>query len=208
MPNPEGPRGLQRGAKRALDATAAAGLLMLCSPLMLLVTVLVKLDSPGPVFIRQPRLGQNRRPFTLYKFRSMVANAESLRSDMLHLNEVDGPLFKIRNDPRRTRVGKQLRRFSMDELPQLWNVLRGDMSLVGPRPPLKDEVEADYLRQSRRLKFPPGMTGLWQVSGRSLLKYEDMIGLDLRYTRQWSIWLDLRILARTLPVVASGRGAY
>jgi len=198
----------QLRVKRSMDAVGAISLLLLCAPVMVAVAVLIKLDSDGPVLVRQPRVGQHGRIFTLLKFRSMVHNAESLRDDLLHLSHVDGPIFKLRNDPRRTRVGRHLRRMSVDELPQLLNVLRGEMSLVGPRPPFLHEVEADYMSQSRRLKFPPGMTGLWQVSGRSLLQYEQMVGLDIRYTRQWSLWLDLRILAKTIPVVVSGKGAY
>jgi lipopolysaccharide/colanic/teichoic acid biosynthesis glycosyltransferase len=208
MPSPENTTGLQRKAKRTLDAAVAITMLACCTPLLVMIAILIKLDSPGPVLIRQQRVSRSRRPFTLYKLRSMVANADELRAAILDLNESDGPMFKIRDDPRCTRVGKFMRRLSLDELPQLWNVLTGDMSLVGPRPPFMHEVEADFLRQSRRLQVLPGMTGLWQVSGRSLLRYDDMIGLDLRYTRTWSLWLDLRILARTVPVVATGWGAY
>jgi lipopolysaccharide/colanic/teichoic acid biosynthesis glycosyltransferase len=208
MPSPENTTGLQRKAKRTLDAAVAIILLACCTPILVIIAILIKLDSPGPVLVRQQRVSRNRRPFTLYKLRSMVANAEELQAAMLDLNESDGPLFKIKDDPRCTRVGKFMRRLSLDELPQLWNVLTGEMSLVGPRPPFIHEVQADFLRQSRRLQVPPGMTGLWQVSGRSLLRYDDMIGLDIRYTRTWSLWLDLRILARTVPVVATGWGAY
>src|SRR5205823_601454 len=146
-------------------------------------------------------------PFELLKFRSMVKNAGQLRRELAELNEAKYPLFKIRRDPRITRVGRHLRRFSLDELPQLINVLAGEMSLVGPRPPFHDEVDEDVLRQSLRLKFPPGMTGLWQVRGRTDADYDAMIRLDFQYTRGWSIWLDFKILIETLPAIISGRGA-
>ncbi len=198
----------QRVAKRALDITVAAALLVLAAPLMLLVAVAIKLDSPGPVIFRQRRVGKDGRLFTFYKFRGMVADAEARLHEVAHLNEVDGPIFKSRRDPRVTRVGRVLRRTSLDELPQLWNVLRGDMSLVGPRPPLPTEVAQYEPWQRDRLLAPGGITGLWQVSGRNLLGFEDMVRLDLEYITRWSLWLDLVILARTVLVVFTARGAY
>ena len=195
-------------AKRALDITVAAALLVLAAPLMLLIALAIKLDSPGPVIFRQRRVGKDGRPFTFYKFRGMVADAEARLHEVAHLNEVDGPIFKSRRDPRVTRVGRVLRRTSLDELPQLWNVLRGDMSLVGPRPPLPTEVTRYEPWQRDRLLVPGGITGLWQVSGRNLLGFEDMVRLDLEYITRWSLWLDLRILLRTILVVLTARGAY
>ena len=195
-------------AKRALDITVAAALLVLAAPLMLLIALAIKLDSPGPVIFRQRRVGKDGRLFTFYKFRGMVADAEARLHEVAHLNEVDGPIFKSRRDPRVTRVGRVLRRTSLDELPQLWNVLRGDMSLVGPRPPLPTEVTRYEPWQRDRLLVPGGITGLWQVSGRNLLGFEDMVRLDLEYITRWSLWLDLRILLRTILVVLTARGAY
>jgi len=205
---PEGPSGWQGRLKRLSDVVASLLLLALIIPLIALVAITIKLDSPGPILIRQQRLGRRGIPFQVLKFRSMVANAEQLRSGLADLNEATPPLFKIRHDPRLTRAGRHLRRLSLDELPQLVNVLLGQMSLVGPRPPFAHEVQEDALRQSLRLKFPPGMTGLWQVSGRSDLDYENQVRLDLLYTRKWSFWLDLKILFRTVPVVIAGKGAY
>lgn len=200
--------GWQGVAKRVLDVTVAAALLVLTAPLLLLIALAVKLDSPGPVIFRQRRVGKNGREFTFYKFRGMVADAEARLHEVAHLNEVDGPIFKSRRDPRVTRVGRVLRRTSLDELPQLWNVLRGDMSLVGPRPPLPAEVAKYEPWQRDRLLAPGGITGLWQVSGRNLLGFEDMVRLDLEYITRWSLWLDLRILLRTMLVVLTARGAY
>jgi len=205
---PQGPCGLQGRLKRGVDVVGSLLLIALVIPIIALVAITIRLDSPGPVVIRQLRLGRRGIPFQIFKFRSMVANADQLRPGLDHLNEATPPLFKIRRDPRLTRMGRHLRRLSLDELPQLLNVLLGQMSLVGPRPPFATEVHADVIRQSLRLKFPPGMTGLWQVSGRSNLDYESQIRLDLLYTREWSFWLDLKILFRTLPVVIGGKGAY
>ena len=207
VPNGEAPQGLGAFSKRVMDVTVGASLLVILSPLLLLTAGLVRVDSAGPVLIGQDRVGRGLRPFRIYKFRSMVAGAEEMRESLLHLNEAEGPTFKIRNDPRLTRIGRFLRRSSLDELPQLWNVLRGDMSLVGPRPPFSHEVEHDLLRQRARLRVSPGMTGLWQVCGRSNLNYEAMVRLDLRYVRGWSFLNDLRILLRTIPVVITGKGA-
>lgn len=208
VPTPGGPTGIQAAAKRVIDLVVACGLLVLLSPLMAVVAVAIKLDSPGPVLLRQDRIGRHLRPFQMLKFRSMIAKAGAMQQDLASLNERRGANFKIRNDPRLTRVGKFLRRFSIDELPQLINVVLNEMTLVGPRPPFPGEVEQDFLRQAIRLKFPPGMTGLWQISGRADLDYDEMIRLDLRYTRQWTLGHDLAILARTPAAVVSARGAY
>ena len=204
---PSGPNGTQATIKRALDIALATLLVALSAPLMGLIWLVIKLDSNGPALICQDRVGRGLRPFRMYKFRSMVNQAESLLPGLLDRNETEGPIFKMRYDPRITRVGRYLRRLSMDELPQLINVLRGEMALVGPRPPFTDEVIQDYLRQAIRLQCPPGMTGVWQVSGRSDLSYEMMIGLDLGYALHWSLARDLAILIRTVPAVVSGRGA-
>jgi lipopolysaccharide/colanic/teichoic acid biosynthesis glycosyltransferase len=203
----EAPRGAGAVSKRAVDIAVGGAALLLLAPILLVIAGLVRLDSGGPVVIGQDRVGRGLRSFRIYKFRSMVAGAEEMRESLLHLNEAEGPTFKIKNDPRLTRIGTFLRRSSLDELPQLWNVVRGDMSLVGPRPPFAHEVEHDLLRQRARLRFAPGMTGLWQVSGRSNLNYEAMVRLDLRYVRGWSFVSDLRILLRTIPVVITGKGA-
>ena len=194
--------------KRAVDATVATFSLAVLSPLFLILAVLVKLGSKGPVFFRQTRCGLGGRNFVLLKFRSMVLNADELLSDLSELNEAEAPLFKIRNDPRCTRVGRWMRMFSFDELPQLWNIFRGDMSLVGPRPPLPQEVEQYQPWQRRRLRMRPGLTCLWALEGRSEVRFERWTRLDLLYIDNWSIWLDLKILLKTIPAVLSGRGAH
>jgi len=192
--------------KRAMDVAGAAVGLTLLSPLFLLIALLIKLDSPGPVFFVQERVGLHGRRFRMYKFRSMVADAERRLSEVAHLNETSGPVFKVRDDPRVTRVGRFLRRTSLDELPQLWNVLRGEMSLVGPRPPLPREVEAYGPRERRRLMVKPGITCLWQVNGRHRIPFDRWVELDLEYIERWSLWLDLKILARTIPAVLGRTG--
>jgi lipopolysaccharide/colanic/teichoic acid biosynthesis glycosyltransferase len=194
-------------AKRLLDIVASAALLLLSLPVLLLAMLAIRIDSPGAVLFSQLRCGRDARRFRLWKLRTMTADAESRKPGLLHLNEMDGPLFKMRCDPRVTRVGRVLRRWSLDELPQLWNVLRGEMSLVGPRPPLPQEVIHYTPRERRRLSVTPGITGAWQVSGRSELDYEEWVRLDLDYVERASLSLDLRILARTLPAVLGGRGA-
>ena len=204
---PASPGGAKAWLKRALDVTAAACLLVLSAPILGVIALLIRAGSPGPVVLRQERVGRDLMPFQMLKFRSMVSGADRMRDSIQHLNEANGPLFKIRQDPRTTGVGKLLRRFSLDELPQLVNVIRGEMSLVGPRPPFQSEVDEDHLRQRLRLRFTPGMTGLWQVSGRSELPYESMLELDFAYMRRWSLYTDLKILAMTLPAVIRGRGA-
>ena len=200
-----GPRML---VKTVFDRVVAAFLLLLASPVLALVALAIRIESRGPVFFRQVRIGVAGRPFLMLKFRSMVGDAEQQRALLAELNEGNGVLFKIRNDPRITRVGSVLRRFSLDELPQLINVVRGDMSLVGPRPPLPEEVEGYDDDAVRRLRVRPGMTGLWQVSGRSDLSWEESLRLDLRYVDNWSMALDLSILWRTWRAVLHGSGAY
>jgi exopolysaccharide biosynthesis polyprenyl glycosylphosphotransferase len=194
--------------KRIIDVVGSMSGLILLAPLLLLLALVVKLTSRGPVLFVQERCGMRGRVFRFYKFRTMVADAEARKAELRHLNEMKGPAFKIRRDPRVTRLGTMLRKTSLDELPQLWNVLRGDMSLVGPRPPTVDEVELYTTQHAQRLSVTPGLTGLWQVSGRNALPHFDQwIELDLRYVRTWSLWLDIRILARTVVVVLLARGA-
>lgn len=196
-------------AKGAIDFLGSLTLLIVTSPLMLLAVLAVKLTSPGPVLFRQRRAGLNGHPFSMFKFRTMVSNAEQLKQELEFLNEMTGPVFKVTNDPRVTPVGRFLRKWSIDELPQLWNIFRGEMSLVGPRPLPVDEVARfDDLAHRRRLSVKPGLTCLWQVSGRSNVRdFEEWVRLDLEYIDNWSLWLDIRILFRTIPAVFSGAGA-
>jgi exopolysaccharide biosynthesis polyprenyl glycosylphosphotransferase len=194
--------------KRAFDVVLAAFSLTLLSPLMLAVAAAIRITSPGPVLFKQTRCGLGGRRFTLYKFRSMINNAEQLRAELHQLNELNGPVFKISDDPRITRVGRWLRRFSIDELPQLWNVLRGDMSFVGPRPAVPEEVDQYEPWQRRRLRMRPGLTCIWVLEGRNHLDFDHWIQLDLTYIDTWSLWLDTKIFLRTIPIVISGRGAY
>jgi exopolysaccharide biosynthesis polyprenyl glycosylphosphotransferase len=194
--------------KRVTDVALTGVGLFMAWPLFLVIAVLIKLDSSGPVLYRQQRVGKDGRLFDMLKFRSMYRDADRRRADLSAVNEAIGPLFKMRNDPRVTRVGRVMRRTSLDELPQLLNVLRGEMSLVGPRPPIPTEVEQYEPWQLGRLRAVPGMTGLWQVSGRSEVSFHDMVRLDLHYIRNWSFSLDLEILWRTLPAVIGNRGAY
>ena len=195
--------------KHVMDLVGAFILLIVLSPLFLLIAIAIKLTSPGPVFFQQQRSGQNGAPFTLYKFRTMITNAEQLKHELAALNEMSGPVFKVTNDPRITRIGKWLRRYSLDELPQLFNVLRGEMSLVGPRPLPVDEVKRfSDLAHRRRLSVKPGITCLWQISGRNQIKdFKDWVRLDLEYIDNWSLWLDLSILLRTIPAVFAATGA-
>lgn len=195
-------------AKRALDIVVASAALVVITLLLPVLAVLIKLDSPGPVFFRQRRVGLNGRDFDMIKFRSMRRDAETDLAALSHKNEAAGPLFKMRNDPRVTRLGRFLRKYSIDELPQFWNVLRGDMSVVGPRPPLRSEVVQYDDHVFRRFYIKPGITGLWQISGRSNLSWEDSVRLDLRYVENWSIILDIIIIWRTLRVAFSPNGAY
>ncbi len=200
--------GAQSALKAAVDRCGAALGLLALSPLLLLLVLLIRLDSPGPAFYRQARVGRDQETFTMWKFRSMVTDADVRKDDLAARNECDGLMFKMRRDPRVTRVGRFLRRTSLDELPQLLNVLRGDMSLVGPRPPLPEEVAAYDATALRRLRVKPGMTGLWQVSGRSDLSWDETIQLDLHYVDNWSFSSDLDVMSRTLRAVVDGRGAY
>jgi exopolysaccharide biosynthesis polyprenyl glycosylphosphotransferase len=195
-------------AKRVLDIIGAAVVLILTAPFMALAALAIRLDSPGPILFRQERVGRGESRFTLYKFRTMYKDAEEQLETLKAHNEASGPLFKMKNDPRITRVGRILRRTSVDELPQLYNVLKGEMSLVGPRPPLPREVEQYQDWHRRRLAVAPGITGLWQVSGRSDLTFDEMVLLDLYYIENWSLFLDFKILLRTIPQVIFARGAY
>ena len=197
-----------RYGKRLLDIAGSALGLLLSSPLLLIAAVLIKLESRGPVIYKSIRIGRGARPFTFLKLRSMVDGADQYRHKLSHLNESDGPVFKIAADPRVTRVGRLLRVTSIDEIPQLWNVLRGEMSLVGPRPPIAEEVVQYEPWQLRRLDVVPGITCLWQISGRSRIGFQEWMRLDLEYIRHRSIWLDLKILIRTIPAVLSREGAY
>jgi lipopolysaccharide/colanic/teichoic acid biosynthesis glycosyltransferase len=200
-------RPVQLAAKRILDVVFSALLLVLVAPLVVALAVLVKWSSPGPVFYRWKVVGKNGRRFTGYKIRSMVANADQLKRQLEHRNEMTGPVFKIEEDPRITVVGSWMRRYSLDELPQLYSVLKGDMSLVGPRPPLFTEYERFTEYQKQKLAVKPGITCLWQISGRNQVSdFDEWVRLDLEYIRRWSIWLDLRILLGTWGAVISGSG--
>ncbi len=210
---PAGADGLEPGAvyhlvKRSLDIVVALVALVLLIPLILVVVLAVRATSAGPILFSQTRCGQDGRCFRLMKFRTMVSDAERIRRELAHLNEMSGPMFKVRLDPRITPVGRVLRKFSIDELPQLVNVLRGDMTLVGPRPSIVAEVDQFTPLQRRRLAVKPGLTCLWQVSGRSDLTFDQWVALDLDYIERRSVRLDLLILLRTVPAVLSGRGAY
>jgi exopolysaccharide biosynthesis polyprenyl glycosylphosphotransferase len=194
--------------KRVFDLVTALALLVVLSPVLLLIAALIKLTSRGPVFFVSERIGIDQRPFRFYKFRSMVVDAEAAQEDLEACNECDGVIFKMRADPRVTKVGRVLRRLSLDELPQLINVLKGDMSIVGPRPlPLRDCGQMDEWHRRRHV-VKPGITGLWQVSGRSELGFDQMIDLDVRYIDTWTLWMDVVILGRTASAVVSSRGAY
>jgi exopolysaccharide biosynthesis polyprenyl glycosylphosphotransferase len=199
---------LQLLAKRMVDATLSLTALIVLAPLMLVVAFLIKVTSPGPVFFAQDRVGMNQRRFRIYKFRSMVVDAEAKKQELAHLNEIpDGPAFKMKNDPRITAIGRFIRKTSIDELPQLFNVLHGEMSLVGPRPPLPDEVKKYEWLFRKRLSVKPGITCVWQISGRSNTTFERWMEMDSEYIDNWSIWLDLKILVKTVPAVLLGRGA-
>ncbi|MGH3627812.1 MAG: sugar transferase [Sciscionella sp.] len=200
--------GARRVVKEIVDKSTSLALLTLLSPVLLLLAVAIKVHDRGPVFYRQPRVGRQGETFTIVKFRTMVVDAERIRERLLELNEAQGPLFKIRHDPRVTTVGRLLRRYSLDELPQLINVLLGHMSMVGPRPPLPAETQEYDSDVRRRLLVKPGLTGLWQVSGRSDLSWDEGVRLDLRYVEDWSLALDFMILWKTLHTVIRARGAY
>jgi len=193
--------------KRALDISVSAILLLLLAPVFLLLAIAVKLSSPGPIFYRWKVVGCGGRPFIGYKFRSMVVGADALRGELASRNEMTGPVFKIADDPRITKVGGWIRRYSLDELPQLYSVLKGDMSLVGPRPPLVTEFEQFSEYQKQKLAVKPGITCLWQVSGRNQISdFDEWVRLDLEYISRWSLSLDLAILMRTVETVFSGSG--
>jgi len=198
---------LQRAIKRLLDILVSAMALVVLAPILVAAALAVALTSPGPIFFAQERVGMRGRPFRMLKFRSMLVNAEQLKAELLHRNERSGPAFKLRGDPRVTRVGRWLRKYSVDELPQLVNVLRGEMSLVGPRPALPDEVAHYAAWQRRRLSVRPGLTCVWQVSGRDAVSFGSWMVMDMRYIDHWSLGKDLRLILRTLPVVVTGKGA-
>ena len=200
--------GWPMACKRMLDISVSSLLLVVLAPIFLIVAILIKLDSTGSVFFVQDRVGLNKRRFRMYKFRTMVGDAEKRQSKLECLNEADGPAFKIKNDPRVTRLGRFLRKASIDELPQFLNVLKGDMSLVGPRPlPIRDYqgVDQDWVR--RRFSIRPGITCLWQVNGRSSVSFQEWMELDLHYIDHWSFWLDVKVIAKTIPAVLKGAGA-
>ncbi len=200
---------VQQFIKRAIDIVLSLVLLIALSPLFLIIAALVKLTSPGPVFYEFRVLGKNARRFVAYKFRTMVQNADELKPSLLRENEMRGPAFKMRSDPRVTPLGKWLRKFSIDELPQLWSVLMGDMSLVGPRPPFPEEFICYEPWQWGRLAVTPGITCIWQVTGRSDIRdFNEWAALDMRYIREWNLALDARILLMTIPAVVRGKGAY
>jgi len=196
-------------AKMAMDLFGSLALLIVTAPLMLVIAILIKITTPGPVFFRQQRSGLNGAPFNIFKFRTMATNAEQFKHELAAMNEMSGPVFKVTNDPRITPIGKWLRKYSFDELPQLFNILRGEMSLVGPRPLPVDEVKRfNDLAHRRRLSVKPGLTCLWQVQGRNKISdFKEWVRLDLEYIDNWSIWLDLAILIRTVPAVFTGTGA-
>jgi exopolysaccharide biosynthesis polyprenyl glycosylphosphotransferase len=198
----------QLALKRALDVAVSLVLLALTGPMIAIAALAIKFSSPGSVLFKQKRIGLNGRMFTLYKFRTMIADAHARREEVAHLNEMNGPAFKAKDDPRVTPVGRWLRRFSLDEIPQLWNVLKGDMSLVGPRPPIPEEVASYHRWHRRRLSMKPGLTCLWQISGRNDIQdFDRWMKMDLQYIDNWSPSLDLKILLRTIPAVLSGKGA-
>ncbi len=194
--------------KRVFDIALSGASLIVLSPLLACIAAMIRITSPGPVLFEQTRCGLGGRRFTLYKFRSMINNAEQMRAELHQLNELDGPVFKMSDDPRITRVGRWLRRFSLDELPQMWNILRGDMSFVGPRPAVPEEVELYEDWQRRRLRMRPGLTCTWVLEGRNHVDFKRWMQLDLTYIDNWSLWLDVKIFLRTIPIVLSGRGAY
>jgi exopolysaccharide biosynthesis polyprenyl glycosylphosphotransferase len=194
--------------KRGLDVAISLFILVVSLPMLVIAALAIKLGSPGSVLFKQERIGLNGRMFTLYKFRTMIEDAHARREEVEHLNEMSGPAFKAKDDPRVTPVGRWLRRFSLDEIPQLWNVLKGDMSLVGPRPPIPEEVTRYHRWHRRRLSMKPGLTCLWQVSGRNDIQdFDHWMQLDLQYIDNWSPSLDMKILLRTIPAVLSGKGA-
>lgn len=205
--SPNSSEGWPMVCKRLLDISVSSVLLIVLAPVFLVVAILTKLDTAGPVFFVQDRIGLNKRRFRMYKFRTMAGDAEKKQSELECLNEADGPVFKIKNDPRVSRIGKYLRKASFDELPQLLNVLKGDMSLVGPRPlPIRDYQGFDQDWVRRRFSVPPGITCLWQVKGRNSVSFKEWMDLDLHYIDHWSFWLDVKLIAKTIPAVLKGTG--
>lgn len=217
LPRESGPAGIPtepdsgfylRYGKRLFDLLVSGVMFIIFLPLLVVLAIAIKVDSPGPILYRSRRVGRGGKTFTFFKLRSMVRDAEKERERLAHLNEVSGPVFKIAKDPRTTRIGRILRRTSLDELPQLLNVLHGDMSIVGPRPPIPEEVAQYELWQRRRLAVKPGITCLWQVSGRSRLGFDEWMRLDMEYVERRGLALDMKILLRTVPAVLAGEGAY
>ena len=200
--------GLNFAVKRLIDLVVASTIIVIAAIPMALIALAIKLDSDGPILFRQVRVGRNGRHFVCYKFRTMVRDAEKQQADLQRAHNMDGRLAKLKEDPRRTRVGKLLRRTSFDELPQFFNVVKGEMSAVGPRPPVPSEVAEYDEWHLGRLLVTPGLTGLWQVSGRSNLTFDEMVRLDLYYAENWSPWLDITIMLRTIPAILTARGAY
>ncbi len=200
---------LKRIAKRVLDVTFSSIGLLLLSPLLIIVAILIKIDSPnGPIIFNQMRVGLNGKVFRMYKFRSMIPSAEKLQILLRDRNQMSGPVFKIKDDPRVTRIGRFIRKTSIDELPQLFNVLKGDMSLVGPRPlPVNEAAQIDEGVSCRRQSVKPGITCLWQISGRNGIDFEEWMEMDMKYISNWSLWLDLKIIFLTVPAVLSAKGA-
>ena len=197
-----------RAFKRGVDIAMGTLFLLICSPILAIAAIAIRIESPGPAIFSQLRAGKDGKPFKVYKLRSMFKDADQLKEQLRDMNEVDGPMFKIREDPRRTKVGRLIRKLSIDELPQFWNVVKGDMSIVGPRPALLEEVAQYDEWHHERLRVKPGITGLWQISGRSELTFDEMVLLDVYYIESWSPSLDFKIMLRTVPYVLSGRGAY
>lgn len=194
--------------KRGIDIIGAGSGLILLSPIIVIVACLVKFTSKGPVFFSQKRVGKNGQLFDMYKFRSMVVNAEELKEKLAHQNEMSGPMFKMKDDPRVTKVGKFIRKTSLDELPQLWNVLKGDMSLVGPRPSLPKEVKQFKKWMYRRLTVKPGLTCYWQVSGRNNIDFEDWMKLDISYVEDRNLWIDIKLIVKTVGVLFGDKNAH
>lgn len=194
--------------KRGFDVLASGAALIILSPLFLVLTILIKKEDGGPAFYSQERIGKNEKPFKMWKFRSMIVNADQMVEQLEEQNEIDGAMFKIKDDPRVTKIGHVIRKYSLDELPQLWNVLKGDMSLVGPRPPLPSEVEeyTDYDKQ--RLLVMPGCTGLWQVTKRNEADFDEMVWLDIVYINHSGLWEDFKLIIKTIGVVVHPNGAY
>lgn len=195
--------------KRAMDIILAFGGIVCLTPLFIIVAIYIKIEDPrGPIFFYQTRVGKNEKPFRMYKFRSMVSNAEDLLEELLEQNEISGAMFKMKEDPRITKIGKFIRKTSIDELPQLWNVVRGDMSLVGPRPALPREVKEYSSFDKLRLRVTPGCTGLWQVSGRNELSFNEMVNLDLDYISSRGVLTDIKIILKTIGILFNNKGAY